>query len=145
MTSDAKNPSFDFMDLRRQSEERKRAEEALKKSERRFQRLVETNIIGMAVCDEETIVEINDAFLRMLGYTRGEMQPGELNWVELTPHEYLSQNAQALYEMRTTGAHTPYEKASGRRHDQAGRTGRAGCPASGNRKNRKGPIRTGSL
>jgi 4-hydroxybenzoate polyprenyltransferase len=38
------------------------------------------------------------------------MQPGELNWVELTPHESLSQNAQTLYEMRTTGAHTPMKR-----------------------------------
>ncbi|MEJ2224657.1 MAG: PAS domain S-box protein [Syntrophobacterales bacterium] len=90
---------------------RRQAEEALRKSEWRFHRLVEANIIGMAVCDEETIVEANDAFLQMLGYTRGEMQPGELNWVELTPHEYLSLDAQALYELRTTGVHTPFEKA----------------------------------
>jgi len=94
---------------------RREAEEALKKSEWRFRRLVEANIIGIAVSDEETVVEANEAFLQMLGYTREELYEGKINWVELTPHEYLPQDAQALYELRTTGAHPPFEKAFFRR------------------------------
>lgn len=90
---------------------RRQTEEALRKSEARFRKLVEANIIGIAVSDEETVVEANDAFLQMLGYTREELYAGDINWVELTPHEYLPQDAQALYELRTTGAHTPFEKA----------------------------------
>jgi PAS domain S-box-containing protein len=90
---------------------RRQAEEALRKSEQRFRKLVEANIIGIAVSDEETVVEANDAFLGMLGYSREEMYEGKINWVELTPHEYLPQDAQALYELRTSGAHTPFEKA----------------------------------
>ena len=89
---------------------RRQAEEALKRSELRFQRLVEANIVGMVVSDEERIVEANDAFLRMVGHTREEMLAGDLKWVEMTPSEYLPKDAQALHELRTTGVHTPFEK-----------------------------------
>jgi PAS domain S-box-containing protein len=90
---------------------RRQAEEALKKSERRVRKLVEANIIGITVSDEENIFEANDSFLQMVGYTREEMRAGKINWLELTPREYLSRDAQALYELRNTGAHTPFEKA----------------------------------
>jgi PAS domain S-box-containing protein len=90
---------------------RRQAEQALRKSERRLRKLVEANIIGITVSDEENIVEANDAFLQMIGYTREELRGGEINWLELTPGEHLPQDAQALYELRTTGTHTPFEKA----------------------------------
>jgi PAS domain-containing protein len=38
-------------------------------SERRYRCLVEANIIGIAISDGERVLEANDTFLRLLGYT----------------------------------------------------------------------------
>jgi len=112
---DKENRPIAILEINHDVTARHQAEEALKRSEWRFQRLVEANIVGIVVANEETIVEANEAFLQMIGYTREEMRAGKINWVELTPNECLPQDAQALYELRRTGAHTPFEKAYNRK------------------------------
>ena len=64
-----------------------RAEAALAQAqvnEHRYQRLVEANIIGVAVTDTEHVLEANDAFLRLLGYTQEDVQAGRLRRDTLT-------------------------------------------------------------
>ena len=99
-----------ILEINRDLTASRQVEAELRKSERRFRRLVEANIAGMAVSDEEKIIEANDAFLRMVGCTREEMLAGEVKWVEMTPREYIPQDAQALYQLRNTGTYPPYEK-----------------------------------
>ena len=54
--------------------ERRQAEEKLRKSEEKFRRIVETAGEGFILMDENlTIVAVNDAYCRMLGYTREEL------------------------------------------------------------------------
>ncbi|CAB1059567.1 Serine phosphatase RsbU, regulator of sigma subunit [Olavius sp. associated proteobacterium Delta 1] len=54
--------------------ERKLAEDALRKSEEKFRRIVETAAEGFILMDEDlVIVSVNDAYCRMLGYTREEL------------------------------------------------------------------------
>ena len=49
--------------------ERKRAEKALKKSEEKFRRVIETALEGVWFLDSECkTTEVNDAVVRMLGY-----------------------------------------------------------------------------
>ena len=58
-------------------------------SEHRFRRLVESNIIGVLVAGREgRILEANDAFLGMLGYTKSDLDAGSIRWDQLTPPEY---------------------------------------------------------
>ena len=84
---------------------------ALKKSEARFSRLVEANIIGVFLADSHgTILEANDAFLKMVGYTREDLQKGLLHWGEMTPPEYLEQDEQVLQALASTGSCAPFEK-----------------------------------
>jgi PAS domain S-box-containing protein len=104
-----------ILEINRDLTARRQAEEALRKSEARFRRLVEANVVGLAVFNEDKIVEANDEFLRLVGHTQEEMLAGEVKWMEMTPREYIPQDARALYEMRMTGAHTPYEKTLVRR------------------------------
>ena len=54
--------------------DRKLAEEKLQKSEEKFRRIVETAAEGFLLMDEDLkIVDVNDAYCGMLGYTREEL------------------------------------------------------------------------
>jgi len=90
--------------------ERKRAEEQLRLSEARFKALVEPNIIGIVSADEERIIDANDAFLKIVGYTHDDLISGKLLWKEMTPPEHRTLDELALKEMLTRGSCTPYEK-----------------------------------
>ncbi|MGI8500732.1 MAG: hybrid sensor histidine kinase/response regulator [Hassallia sp.] len=91
--------------------ERKQAEIALLDSEKRFRRLVESNIFGVAIGDfSGGISYANDYFLNMVGYTREELAKGEICWDKMTPPEYHDLEVQALEEAKTHGITTPFEK-----------------------------------
>ena len=71
--------------LRRTQQDRERLLAALRESEARFRALSESGVIGVLVADPERILEANDAFLDLLGYTRAEMLAGQIRWSEITP------------------------------------------------------------
>jgi PAS domain S-box-containing protein len=89
----------------------KQAEEAVVESEARFRRLIDSNIIGIALVGlEGPILEANEALLSPLGYAQEDVAAGRLRWTTLTPTEYWDQDARAIEELRTTGASQPTEK-----------------------------------
>ena len=84
---------------------------ALRQSEARLRRLVDSNIIGIIQADADGNLQLaNDAFLQLVGYTREEYEAGLLNWVNLTPPEYLPLDMKGIAEANQRGACTPYEK-----------------------------------
>lgn len=90
---------------------RRQTEAALRQSEARFRQFVESNIIGVVIGNiNGSISYANDAFLHMLGYSRQELQSGELRWTAMTPTEYLQLDQQAIEEIHRTGIATRYEK-----------------------------------
>ena len=90
--------------------ERKNTEEALRKSEFRFRRLVDSNIIPIVVGRIEGVTEANDAFLKMIGYTREELAGGGIDWVEMTPAEHLLRDMEGLELLKKQGFCPPFEK-----------------------------------
>ncbi|MEI1373466.1 PAS domain S-box protein [Nostoc sp. UHCC 0926] len=92
--------------------EHKRAEKSLRESEARFRRLFESNLIGVAFWNVDGfIIDANDAFLQLAGYTREQFATlGRINWRELTPVEYKDLDDRALLEVQTTGVSRIYEK-----------------------------------
>ena len=91
--------------------ERQRMEAELRASQARFDRLVESNIIGVMVADfSGHISEANDAFLRIVGYTREDLQSGRVRWDEMTPPEQLHLDAHQVEEARASQASVPWEK-----------------------------------
>ncbi len=92
---------------------RREAEAALARarvSETQFQRLVEANIIGIVVEDTERIIEANDAFLRLLGYTREDLLAGRLRRDTLTTPQTFAATERAVQEALTRGACEPFER-----------------------------------
>ncbi len=69
--------------------ERNEAEKALRKSEARFRRLVDSNVQGVFFWNTKgEITDGNDAFLKMVGYARADLEAGLLGWAAMTPPEF---------------------------------------------------------
>ncbi|GLV61082.1 hypothetical protein KDH_78990 [Dictyobacter sp. S3.2.2.5] len=90
--------------------DQKRIEQALRQSQERVNALMYSNIIGIFVSEEEQILDANDTFLRMTGYTHDDLRAGRLNWLQMTPPEYLARTQQAHQELAIRQSTTPYEK-----------------------------------
>jgi two-component system, chemotaxis family, CheB/CheR fusion protein len=87
------------------------ARTALRASEQRVRRLVDSNIIGITLGDlEGRIIEANDALLSMVGYSRADLQAGRLRWDAITPSEYLPRDAVAIAQAQEVGVVPPWEK-----------------------------------
>ncbi|AMR32263.1 chemotaxis protein [Mucilaginibacter sp. PAMC 26640] len=86
-------------------------ERRLSSSESKFKKVFESNLIGMlfATLDGE-MLEANDAFLNMLGYTRNDLESKKLNGQEITPEEYLDISNWAVAQLKEHGVCPPFEK-----------------------------------
>jgi PAS domain S-box-containing protein len=73
-------------------------------------RLATSNAIGIATIEGESIIDANDAFLRIVGYDATDLHAGGLSWWTITPPAYRSLVVQGLAELLSTGVSTPYEK-----------------------------------
>lgn len=71
---------------------------------------VESTIAGVVSGEFDRILEANDAFLDLAGYTRGDLQAGGLKWLDLTPPEHVALDELAHEEGLRFGACTPFEK-----------------------------------
>ena len=69
-------------------------------------------MVGIAVWDEQSdlLEEANDAYLRMFGYTRDDLNNVNINWKNLPAPEHLELNQQAVARMKETGWCPPFEK-----------------------------------
>jgi PAS domain S-box-containing protein len=82
-----------------------------KHNEHRFRRLVDSNAQGVMFRQTDgAITDANEAFLRITGYSRAELEAGLLNWIALTPPEYAHLDENCLWELAAHGVCAPYEK-----------------------------------
>ncbi len=90
---------------------RKEAEAALRESEARFRRIMDSNMVGIYFWHVNgTINDANDRFLEMIGYSRAELAAGQVNWAAMTPPEFRHLDQSGLEQLASTGVCAPFEK-----------------------------------
>ncbi|MDB5103806.1 MAG: domain S-box protein [Fibrobacteres bacterium] len=90
---------------------RHRTEAALRVSEGRYRRLMDSNIIGVIIAHADgRIREANDRYLQMVGYSREELAAGLVNWAAMTPPEWEAKDLKAVAELSASGITSSFEK-----------------------------------
>jgi formate hydrogenlyase transcriptional activator len=69
----------------------------------------ESTIAGIVSGEFDRIIDANDAFLSMLGYSREDLTTGGLYWADIAAPEYFSLDERAHEERLLYGACTPFE------------------------------------
>ena len=83
----------------------------LREREAKVRRLVDSNIIGIYIWDfQGRIVDANEAFLDMVGYSREDLISGRLYYPALTPPEWNEVSERARVVVKTTGTANAFEK-----------------------------------
>jgi PAS domain S-box-containing protein len=72
--------------------------------------VVEANIIGVTVTDSERVLEANDAFLQLLGYTQEDVHAGRLYRDALGTPDTLELAQRSVREAVAHGASPPFER-----------------------------------
>ncbi len=85
-------------------------EGTLRESDVRLQRVIDSNILGIAFGDHEgRITDANDAFLQLAAYSRDDLADDVISWPALLPVEAHQRQIQALEEILATGRCLPFE------------------------------------
>ncbi|XXX71731.1 PAS domain S-box protein [Sorangium sp. So ce134] len=107
----------DIAERRRAEERALAAEQALAESEARLHRLFYSDMAPMALwMPDGRIVEANDAYLRLVGYTREELAAGLVRWDAGVPPEERAADERARAELLSSRwRFTPFERTYVRR------------------------------
>ena len=83
----------------------------LQNRESRIRSLVDANLIGVVILEPDgRIIEANDAFLRIVGYSREDVVAGRLHRDAITTPEMLGPSKEVLAGILATGRPSAYEK-----------------------------------
>lgn len=85
--------------------------EALRKSEARFRTIVDSNMIAVCFWNVDgRVLDANDRYLKLVGYSREDLTSARLNWRDITPKEQWKLDDEAIRQTRRNGACSSYEK-----------------------------------
>jgi PAS domain S-box-containing protein len=83
----------------------------LQEREARMRRLVDSNIVGIAIWHADgRILDINDVFLNLIGYSREDFTSGRVRWPDFVAPEWHDHDTRALEMIRTAGAAQTHER-----------------------------------
>ena len=87
------------------------AQRGKSEAEVRLKRVLETDAVGVIFFNYAgVVVDANDVFLRMMGYTREEIAAGDFTWRTFTPSEWVPASEEQMRKCADTGRMGPYEK-----------------------------------
>jgi PAS domain S-box-containing protein len=87
------------------------AERARSSADERLRRVLETDAVGVIFFDYTgTVVDANQVFIGMTGYSRDEIRARELTWRTMTPPEWVKASEEQMDKLAHTGRIGPYEK-----------------------------------
>jgi PAS domain S-box-containing protein len=76
-----------------------------------LRQIIASEAMGMLLGDlSGRVLDANDSFLSLVGYTRDDLEQGRINDLALTAPEHAHKDQAALSDMRRTGRHAPFEK-----------------------------------
>lgn len=91
--------------------ENTRLYEELKGREAKIRRLVDSNIIGICIGNiDGDFIEVNDAFLKIVGYDRDTFMSTPIRWADISPPEWNERDDRARVQLRTTYTAGAYER-----------------------------------
>ena len=92
--------------------DKKRSQEELRRSLERLEKVLDVQTVGVMFWDLTTgcMIDANETFLRMMGYSRSQVEAQELTWQKLTPPEYIAISRAEVEKFMATGRVGPYEK-----------------------------------
>ncbi|MBK8188135.1 MAG: PAS domain-containing sensor histidine kinase [Cellvibrio sp.] len=83
--------------------------DALKMSESRLRRLINSSLIGICQGDMKgQLTLINDALVQLMGLTKADLIQYRLDWLTFTPIEFQQTHQTALQELKTKGQTAPF-------------------------------------
>jgi diguanylate cyclase (GGDEF)-like protein/PAS domain S-box-containing protein len=84
---------------------------ALIQTESRLNSIFDHSITGICFADLDGLVtEANEAFLKIVGFSRDDLSSGKLSWREMTAPEYRHLDDHAIERMKVTGTCVPFAK-----------------------------------
>jgi PAS domain S-box-containing protein len=73
--------------------------------------MFDSDLIGIVFWDKAgNLLEVNNLFLQIIGYSYQDWRNGDINWIKLTPPEYAALDQEKLAELDQTGVFDYYEK-----------------------------------
>ena len=83
----------------------------LRERETRVRRLIDANIVGIFIWHADgRVLDANDEFLRIVGYSRDDLTSGRLRWTDFTLPEVRERDLRVLEELRQGGKTTATER-----------------------------------
>jgi PAS domain S-box-containing protein len=77
----------------------------------KYRALFESNLIGVVISDlDEKILDANDMFLNLLGYTKEDLAEGKISWSSITPEQFDDIDQKKVNELLHHGNIVPFEK-----------------------------------
>ncbi|WP_211293217.1 ATP-binding protein [Brunnivagina elsteri] len=102
---------YSAVGVERLSRQRDKYQAALNANEEKLGSFVEANVIGILFGDiYGNVRNANDEYLRMIGYSRQDLEAGSICWLDITPFEYRQLDKGGIAEAQKDGACKPYEK-----------------------------------
>lgn len=75
-----------------------------------FSLLYQSPFLGVAIADENHIIDANDALLKMIECTREQLTAGQVDWYQMTPEKFRPLDIIAVEQLREFGTCVPFEK-----------------------------------